>query len=180
MHPRRSYEFFCCATSRRAFCKTLLALRTVDVIWSLESVKLRSYAIHCLSISKSYAFVTTDASTPLAVQLFSTDALQRALAVLYNCSPRWLLILLVLDVVFKKELRSKPVLLIEKSNNPDKSKLIPESVDVALPDFTLIIAFLILSKSFFNWVLSLVFCISSSAAVCVNRVSTSSADRPMY
>ena len=81
-----------------------------------------------------------DMSTPWAAQLFNTDDLQRADAVLYNCSPRWLL----MDDVFDDEVppnnddKSKPVLSILKSNRPDKSKFNPSvvAVDDAEPDFT--------------------------------------------
>ena len=180
MHPRKSYAFFCWATNRRAFCNTLLALRTVWVIWVFVSVKLRSYAIHCLSISRSYALVTTLASTPWAVQLFRTDALHRAVAVLYRSAPRWLLMLVVLLLPPNNDARSKPVLLKLKSNRPDKSRLIPVSVVVVVPAFTSTIMFLMRSRSFFSWVLSEFCCMANSASVCLNSVSTSSEVRPMY
>ena len=171
--------FFCCATNRRARCNTALALRTVDDICSLESVKLRSYAIHALSISRSYEFVIMLVSTPWAAQLFRTAALQRAVAVLYNCSPRWLLILSFWLVMPNNVDKSNPVLSIVNSNNPDKSNCIDASDD-GVPLFTSIIIFLILSKSFLNWLLSDDVCISNSASVWVNKVSTSSAVKPIY
>ena len=125
MHPRKSYEFFCCANIKRACCKMFAALRAFVRISLFASFRLRSYAIHCLSISKSYEFVMTFASMPWSVQEFKTFVLQRWVAVLYNCSPRWFATLFVPDVVPKSEFKSKLPALKSKFNNPDKSKLIP-------------------------------------------------------
>ena len=140
--------------------------------------------MHCLSISRSYEFVMTEMSTPWDAQLFNTDALHRAVAVLYNCSPRWLLMDDVLDELPppNRDIRSKPVLSMLKSNRPDKSKFRPPvvAVDDTEPDFTSTIKSRILSKSFLRRVLSWVDCICNSASVWVNRLSIWSDDRPIY
>src|SRR5574344_2624735 len=128
----------------------------------------------------SYEFAITEISTPWAAQLVRTADLQRAAAVLYRVSPRWLLMDDVSAVVVpNNDARSKPVLSILKSNRPDKLNPMPASDTVdADPPLTSTIKFLILSKSFFNWVLSWVDCIWISASVWVNNVSISSDDRP--
>ena len=176
--------FFCWATIRRARCNTLRALRTIADIWSLESVNARSYAIHALSISKSYEFVIIDISTPWAWHAFSTDARQRSVAVSYKSSPRWLLILLVSTVFMpKNDVKSKPVLSNENSNSPDTNDNPPDDDDDdddARPDITSTNASPMLLISLFNWVLSFVDCMAISASVWVNKVSTWSAVRPIY
>ena len=76
------------------------------------------------------------------------------------------------DVVANKDDKSNPVLLISKSNKPDKSKFIELVVsdDVAVPDFTSTIIRLTLSKLERIAELSLAFFIANSASVSANNV----------